>query len=281
VLQVAFVAFWLAMAFYVAATVLYGYQVATRRAVLSWYATFATGAGFLLQTASIGLRSSATDGTELTGANVLVLMAWALVLVYFLVEHLMKVKTYGALLVPAALVMMLIAQVLGVSKGVLADVTPEQAVLLDNWRVGIHVALISFANAGYAIGAAASLMYVLMERQLKARKATKLFSRLPSLAQTERVAWRSILWAFPLYSAGLILGVLRAMETDVSLWWADIRVVLSGLVWLVFAAYLVLRWRHGWQGRRGAYLLLVGFVMVVALAVVARTIPAGFHVFGL
>lgn len=280
-LQVAFVAFWLAMAFYVAATVLYGYQVATRRAVLSWYATFATGAGFLLQTASIGLRSSATDGTELTGANVLVLMAWALVLVYFLVEHLMKVKTYGALLVPAALVMMLIAQVLGVSKGVLADVTPEQAVLLDNWRVGIHVALISFANAGYAIGAAASLMYVLMERQLKARKATKLFSRLPSLAQTERVAWRSILWAFPLYSAGLILGVLRAMETDVSLWWADIRVVLSGLVWLVFAAYLVLRWRHGWQGRRGAYLLLVGFVMVVALAVVARTIPAGFHVFGL
>jgi ABC-type uncharacterized transport system permease subunit len=168
-----------------------------------------------------------------------------------------------------------------VSKGVLADVTPEQAVLLDNWRVGIHVALISFANAGYAIGAAASLMYVLMERQLKARKATKLFSRLPSLAQTERVAWRSILWAFPLYSAGLILGVLRAMETDVSLWWADIRVVLSGLVWLVFAAYLVLRWRHGWQGRRGAYLLLVGFVLVVALAVVARTIPAGFHVFGL
>lgn len=280
-LEVAFVAFWLAMAFYVAATVLYGYQVATRRAVLSWYATFATGAGFLLHTASIGLRSSATDGTELTGANVLVLMAWALVLVYFLVEHLMKVKTYGALLVPAALVMMLIAQVLGVSRGVLADVTPEQAVLLDNWRVGIHVALISFANAGYAIGAAASLMYVLMERQLKARKATKLFSRLPSLAQTERVAWRSILWAFPLYSAGLILGVLRAMETDVSLWWADIRVVLSGLVWLVFAAYLVLRWRHGWQGRRGAYLLLVGFVLVVALAVVARTIPAGFHVFGL
>lgn len=280
-LEVAFVAFWLAMAFYVAATVLYGYQVATRRAVLSRYATFATGAGFLLHTASIGFRSSVTDGTELTGANVLVLMAWALVLVYFLVEHLMKVKTYGALLVPAALVMMLIAQVLGASRGVLADVTPEQAVLLDNWRVGIHVALISFANAGYMIGAAASLMYMLMERQLKARKATKLFSRLPSLAQTERVAWRSVLWAFPAYSAGLILGVLRAIETDVSLWWADIRVVLAGLVWLVFAAYLILRWRHGWQGRRGAYLLLAGFGLVVVLAVVARTVPVGFHVFGL
>lgn len=280
-LQVAFVAFWLAMALYAAATVLYAYQVATKRQALTWYATFATGAGFLLHTASIGLRSSATDGTELTGANVLVLMAWALVLVYFLLEHMLKVKTYGVLLVPAALGMMLIAQVLGVSRSVLADVTAEQAALLDSWRVGIHVALIAFANAGYAIGAAASLLYVVLERQLKARKTTKLFSRLPSLSQADRVASRSALWAFPAYSAGLLLGVLRAIETDVSLWWADARVVLASLVWLVFAAYLVLRWRHGWQGRRGAYLLLIGFVMVVALAIVARTVPAGFHVFGL
>jgi len=281
VLQVAFVAFWLAMAFYAAATVLYGYQVATKRRALTWYATFATGAGFLLNTASIGLRSSATDGTQLTGANVLVLMAWALVLVYFVLEHMLKVKTYGALLVPAALVVMLIAQILGVSRSVLADVTPVQAALLDSWRVGIHVALIAFANAGFAIGAAGSLLYLAMERQLKSRKTTKLFSRLPSLAQTDKVAGRSVLWAFPAYSAGLLLGVLRAIETDVNLWWADARVVLSGIVWLVFAAYMVLRWRHGWQGRRGAYIALLGFVLVVVLAVVARTVPAGFHVFGL
>ncbi len=280
-LQVAFVAFWLAMAFYAAATVLYGYQVATKRQALTWYATFATGAGFLLHTASIGLRSSATDGTELTGANVLVLMAWALVLVYFLLEHLLKVKTYGVLLVPGALVIMLIAQILGVSRSVLAEVSAQQAALLDSWRVGIHVALIAFANAGFAISAAGSLMYVAIERQLKSRRTTKLFSRLPSLAQTDAVARRSVLWAFPAYSAGLLLGVLRAMETDVHLWWADARVVIAGIVWLVFAAYLILRWRHGWQGRSGAYLSLAGFALVVVLAVVARTVPAGFHVFGL
>lgn len=280
-LQVAFVAFWLAMALYAAATVLYGYQVATKRKALTWYATFATGAGFLLHTASIGLRSSATGGTQLTGANVLVLMAWALVLVYFLLEHMLKVKTYGALLVPMALVAMLVAQILGVSRSVLADLTADQAVLMDSWRVGIHVALIAFAYAGFSIGAAASLFYLTLERQLKARKTTKLFSRLPSLAQTDKVAGGSILWAFPAYSAALLLGVLRAIETDVSLWWADIRVVLAGILWLVFLAYQMLRWGHGWQGRRGAYLALAGFVLVVVLAVVARTVPAGFHVFGL
>lgn len=280
-LQVAFVAFWLSIAFYAAATVLYVYHVVTKRQVLSRYATFTTAAGFVLQTASIGLRSTATGGTQLTGANVLVLMAWALVLVYFVLEHMMKVKTYGALLVPAALVMMLIAQVLGLSRSVLADVTPAQAELLDNWRVGIHVALITFANAGYLVSAAASLLYLIMERQLKERKASKLFSRLPSLAQADAVARRSVLWAFPAYSAGLLLGIMRAIETDVELWWADPRVILAVIVWLVFAAYLALRWRHGWQGRRGAYLSLAGFVLVVVLAVLARTVPAGFHVFGL
>lgn len=279
--EVSFVAFWLAIAFYAGATVLYAYQVATKRAALSWYATFATGAGFLLHTASIGLRSTVTEGTELTGANVLVLMAWALVLVYFVLEHLMKVKTYGALLVPTALVVLLVAQVMGASRGVLAQLPPDQAALLDNWRVGIHVALIAFANAGYAVGAVGSLLYVVIDRQLKRRKSTKLFTRLPSLAQTDRLARRSVTWAFPVYSAGMLLGALRAIETDVALWWADARVVLAGLVWLVYALYQFMRWRKGWAGRSAAYLSLIGFGLVVVLAIVARTVPAGFHVFGL
>jgi ABC-type transport system involved in cytochrome c biogenesis permease subunit len=281
VTEVAFVAFWLAMALYAGATVLYAYQVATKRAALSWYATFATGAGFILHTASIGLRSTATDGTQLTGANVLVLMAWALVLVYFVLEHLMKVKTYGALLVPAALVVLLVAQVMGASKGVLSTLSSEQASLLDSWRVGIHVALIAFANAGFAVSAVGSALYVAIARQLKRKKPTKLFTRLPSLAQTDRLARRSVVWAFPVYTAGLLLGVLRAIETDVTLWWADIRVVLAGLVWLAFALYQFMRWRKGWAGRSAAYLSLVGFALVVVLAIVARTVPAGFHVFGL
>jgi ABC-type transport system involved in cytochrome c biogenesis permease subunit len=281
VLEVAVVAFWLAMASYIGATVLYVYHFATKRPALAGYATVFTGAGFLLHTAAVGLRSSATSGTELTGANVLVLMAWALVLVYFVVEHLMKVKVYGVLLVPAALMLMLVAQLLGATSKVIAELPADHAALLDSWRVGIHVALIAFANAGFAISAAGSLMYVALERQLKRRRTTGLLKRLPSLEQTDGVARHSILWAFPAYTAALLLGILRAVETDVQLWWADPRVVLAGVAWLVFAFYLFMRWRRGWAGRSAAYLSMVGFAVVVVLAIVARTVPAGFHIFGL
>lgn len=279
--EVAFVSFWLAMALYAGATVLYGYQAATRRAPLSRYATLATGAGFVLHTVSIGLQSTATDGTELTGANVLVLMAWALVLVYFILEHLIKVKFYGAVLVPVALVVLLVAQIMGASRGVLADLTVEQAALLDHWRIGIHVLLITFAYAGFAVAAAGSLLYVIMERQLKLKRTSKLLNRLPSLSQTDTVARRSVVWAFPVFSAGLLLGVLRAIETDLQHWWADPRVILAGLVWLVFLLYQFMRWRKGWAGRSAAYLCLAGFMLVGVLAVAARTILSGFHIFGL
>ena len=279
--QVALVAFWLAMALYAGATVLYAYYFVTKRTALSWYATFLTGAGFLMHTASIGLRSSATDGTELTGANVLVLMAWALVLVYFIFEHLIKIKVYGTVLVPLALLLMLIASLLGVTSGVVAELPADQAMLLDSWRVGIHVALIVFANAGFIISAAASVTYLVLERQLKEHKTTKLFKRLPSLSQTDLFARRAVLWAFPAYTAGMLLGALRAIETDVQLWWADPRVILSGIVWLIFGTYLFVRWVRGWGGHAAAYLSIAGTVFVIILSIVARTVPAGFHIFGL
>lgn len=280
-LATAVITLWLALAFYAGATVLYAYQAATKRAALAHLATAVAGAGLVLHTASIGLRSVATNGTELTGANVLVLMAWALVLVYFILERVARVKVYGAVIVPIALAMLCVAQLLGAGRADIPGIPPQHAELLESWRVGIHVALIVFANAGYAVSAVASSAYLVLERQLKHHTTSKLFRRMPPLAQTDTIARRAIVWAYPAYTAGLLLGILRAVETGVGSWWADPRVVLAVLVWLVFGAYQLLRWRRDWPGRPAAYLALAGCTLAALLAIVARTVPAGFHVFGL
>ena len=53
------------------------------------------------------MRSSiATGGTQLNGANQLMLASWALVLLYFVMEHLIKIKIYGTFLIPVAVVFM-------------------------------------------------------------------------------------------------------------------------------------------------------------------------------
>lgn len=270
--QLAVIARWLSLALLIGATCLYAYQFILKRESLAKWARVTTGVGFLMLTAAIGMKSSVTDGTRLDGANVLVLSAWALVLLYFIVEHLIKIKSYGAVLVPTAVVLLVVGQLMPGS----AKVSP----LVENWKIGIHVALIVFANAGFLIAGAASALYVAMGRQLKQHKTATLFKRLPSLANTQKVAMRAVSFAFPAYTAGMTLGILRAMDFDLAGWWRDPRIMVSGFVWLCYATYLVLTYRHSASGKRVSWIAMVGVVLVIIVAILARTdMAAGFHNF--
>jgi ABC-type transport system involved in cytochrome c biogenesis permease subunit len=268
---------WVSLAALAGATVLYAFYFMSKRPQLSWYATFLTGLGFLSLTASVGLHSSAAEGSRLYGPYSIVLAAWALVLVYFIVEHLAKLKVYGTVLVPLALLGLIVAQLMGAGAPVRPPGAAELA-LLEGWRVTVHVVLIVFGNALFLIGAVASAAYLGLERQLKAHRTSTLFKRLPSLAQTDVIARRAIAIGFPVYTGGLLLGVLRAVETDVAGWWSDPRVLLAGVVWALFGGYLHLQYRLA-ASRSAARLALVGVLLVIALAVLARVVPAGFHVF--
>jgi ABC-type transport system involved in cytochrome c biogenesis permease subunit len=281
VLQAVHITYWLAMALYASATVLYAYYFSDKRRQLSIAATFLTGAGFLFNTVSIGLRSISTHGTQMAGANSLVLAAWALVLVYFFVEHVIRLKVYGTVLVPISALLLGIAQVLGVNNVVTVALAPSAQAQLASWRVGFHVALVLLANAGFAIGGAASGVYLLQETQLKRRTANKLLRRLPSLAQTDMIARRAIVVSYPVYTAGLLLGITRAIEVAPTGWWFDPRVMLAGIAWLIFGVYLFLRYQRGLSGRVAAWIALAGLAVVGVTGIVARTVSAGFHVFGL
>ena len=277
--QASMVLFWFSLALYICATVLYAYQFVLRRAKTGWWARFFTGAGFICQTMSIGAHSIATQGTQLTGANQLMLVSWALVLLYFVMEHVIKIKIYGAFLIPIAVLFMGAAEVLGAFAGPTSQ-SAVQVQQLDSWRVVFHVALIVFANAGFAFGAIASALYLFQAGQLKAHQSSIITRRLPSLTTLQKMSRRAISFSFPVYTAGLLLGILRAIETHVEQWWFDPRIMLSGVVWIVFGAFLTLVYRRHASARTVAWVAVVGFVFVVILAILARTVPVGFHLFG-
>lgn len=279
--QASVVLFWFAFVLYIGATVLYAYQFLLKRQRVGWWARFLTGAGFIIQTASIGAHSIASEGTPLTGTNQLVLISWALVLMYFVVEHLIRIKVYGAFLIPVAVALMGIAELVGTPARESAVLTPEQMTQLDSFGVALHVALIIFANVGFAFGAVSAALHLYQQAQLKAHHTSKVSRRLPSLATLKSITRRSIALAFPVYTAGLSLGIIRAIQVDVAGWWQDPRIMVSGLVWGIFGAYLIMVYRHDVSSRTASFTALLGFLMVVLLAILARTVPTGFHVFGL
>jgi ABC-type transport system involved in cytochrome c biogenesis permease subunit len=278
--QASVVLFWFALALYIAATVLYAYQFVLKRSSVGWWARFFTGAGFICQTLSIGAHSIATGGTQLNGPNQLMLASWALVLLYFVMEHIIKIKIYGTFLIPVAVVFMAASEVIGGLAGP-TELTATQQMQLASWRVAFHVALIVFANAGFAFGTVSAALYLWQEGQLKKHRSNIVTRRLPSLATLQTVARRSISFAFPVYTAGLLMGIIRAIEESVSAWWFDPRIMMSGFVWLTFGVYLVLVYRHNVSTRTSSWVAVVGFVFVVILAIIARTVQGGFHVFGL
>jgi ABC-type transport system involved in cytochrome c biogenesis permease subunit len=175
---------------------------------------------------------------------------------------------------------MVAAQILEHATGGTQLPAVDQA-LVNNWRVAIHVALIVFGNAGFAFGAVSAGLYLWQENQLKRHKSSAITRRLPSLATLQLVARRAIGFAFPVYTAGLLLGILRAIDADVPRWWFDPRIMMSGIVWLTFGIYLWVVYRHEAPTRVSSWIAVVGFVFVVIVAIIARTVPIGFHVFGL
>ncbi len=277
--QVSVILGWFALGLYIVATVLYAYQFLLRRPVTAWWARFCVGAGWICQTVSIGLHSVVTHGTQMTGGNSLVLVSWVLVLVYFIVEHVIKIRIYGTFLIPLAVILLIIAQLMNLGGPV--GLTAAQVKQLGSWRVGIHVGLIFLANVGFLVSAASSAFYLIQDAQLKRRRTTPIFRKLPSLAQTQKIARRAVVYAFPAYTAGIVLGIIRAIETDVSGWWQDPRIMLSGIVWLIYGTYLVLVYRREISARTASWISLAGFAVVLVIGILARTVPVGFHIFGI
>ena len=116
----------------------------------------------------------------------------------------------------------------------------------------------AFCDAVTALCVAA--LYLWQERRLKHRRAGGLLGRAPSLVTLDALEGRVVAFAVPALTGGIVAGFVRLRSHGGSV---DALMVVTLLTWAVFAAYLVLRLGLGWRGRRAAYLVLAGFVLVV------------------
>jgi ABC-type transport system involved in cytochrome c biogenesis permease subunit len=118
------------------------------------------------------------------------------------------------------------------------------------------------AFAGFTLAAGLSALYLWQERRLKRRESSILRLRAPALAKLDDVAARTIAVALPALTLGVAVGVVRLEDSGGGL---DALMAVTVLTWGVYAAYLALRRLAGWRGRRAAYLVLAGFVLVVVV----------------
>ena len=110
----------------------------------------------------------------------------------------------------------------------------------------------------------ASLLYLLQERRLKAKKSSSLISFLPALEVIDQIGYRSLLLGFPFMTLGLLTGSSWSPLRRTATWTFSIpRFLLSLLMWAVYMVMVFTRWNSGWRGRRAAVLATFAFFAAI------------------
>ncbi len=259
---------------YATASVLYVYYFITKRRAMSVAATAATGSGFIAHTLSVALKTYSIGHIPIAGLfQSLLLMTWFMVFFYFVVEHLIRLKTLGIALVPISAVLLVVAWTGYSSSSQLNEI-------LKSWWIFLHVPVVFAAYAGFTLGTGSSIAYLIQQVQLKKRHVNILFRRLPALDVLDSIADRSITFALPFLTLGLVMGIVRAVNLGVPNWPLDPVVVFAGLTWLLYTAYLVTRHLSDWSGRRSAMLAIAGFSALLVIRLIVLLNQAAFHRFG-
>jgi ABC-type transport system involved in cytochrome c biogenesis permease subunit len=114
-------------------------------------------------------------------------------------------------------------------------------------------------------------MYLAQMRRLKSKQTRNFGFSLPSLEQSERVNRGAIVAAFPLLTAGLLIGALLSVVElrkggsgpHLGVPWYDPKVLSAFGMWLVFAVLLHARFRPSMRGRTVMMLTIAAFAFLV------------------
>jgi len=100
---------------------------------------------------------------------------------------------------------------------------------------------------------------------------------LPSLAALDRLAYRTTIVAFPVYTFAVIAGAMWAEVAWGRYWGWDPKETCAFVSWVFYAAYLHARATAGWRGTRAAWISVLGFASVVFNLFVINMVVSGLH----
>jgi ABC-type uncharacterized transport system permease subunit len=216
--------------------------------------TWGVRVGWLAQTALLGVQAVRSDGFPWsTWAGSLNLFVWLVVGVYLIWGCRPRYRLLGLTVMPLAAALFVVARVGGGT-----DVSGHPH--YGNLFLVLHVGLVLAAFAGFTLAAALSALYLVEDRRLKRHSPDILRLRLPSLVGLERLTTRTVAVALPLLTLGLVAGFVRLGEDGRGV---DALMVVTVVTWLLYGMFLALRP----PGRRGAYLALAGFALVILVRI--------------
>lgn len=152
---------------------------------------------------------------------------------------------------------------------------------LQSYWLPIHVSVVSLGSGVFLIAGVASILFLLKMSRFGNPGSDGLFAniveRLPDAQTLDRIAYRTTIFAFPVFGFGVIFGAIWAEEAWGRYWGWDPKETVSFIAWVVYAAYLHARSTAGWRDRKAAWINIVGFVAMVFNLFFINLVTVGLH----
>ncbi|WP_326945902.1 MULTISPECIES: c-type cytochrome biogenesis protein CcsB [unclassified Amycolatopsis] len=229
--------------------------------------------GALLQLSAIVLRGLAVHrapwgnmyeyGMAVTFITV---VTWLIVMWKFPVRHLT-----GFLLLPVVILMFINGTLL------YTIAAPVQPALQSYW-LAIHVSAAIIGSGVFLVPGVASVLFLFRAAYDKDNtKFARFASKLPAADVLDRIAYRTTIFAFPVFTFGVLCGAVWAESAWGRFWGWDPKETVAFIAWVVYAAYLHSRATAGWRGARAAAINIVGFAAIIFNLFFVNLVTAGLH----
>ena len=106
---------------------------------------------------------------------------------------------------------------------------------------------------------------------------TTFTQRLPAAETLDRLAYRTTVVAFPLYTFGVVAGAIWAEAAWGRFWGWDPKETVAFVAWVIYAAYLHARSTAGWRTGRAAWVNVAGCAAVLFNLFFINMVVAGLH----
>ncbi|MDD6088574.1 MAG: cytochrome c biogenesis protein CcsA [Desulfovibrionaceae bacterium] len=217
-------------------------------------ALWLTAAAFIGNTACLILNLTAG---ELTRSFSLQLLSWLMVLGCLAGWFKKDCGTLAPIGLPLTLVIF-------TGSAVLAHVASPWPPYFSGTFFLVHLLCMIVSLGLVSIGFGASVLFLIQNRRLKRKLRLIGFrSDLPSLASLDRISALSATTGFPLFTAGLIFGLIAARLNWGYMFSGDPKELVSLLIWILYAALFHLRLTAGWHGKKPAWLAVALFAVCI------------------
>lgn len=260
---------------YIASALGYALHFHQPRAYWRILSTWGIWGAWCMHTVLLAVITISAGEVPLTSQVLPSLCAWLVVVVYIYLEVSTRDRSLGVLIVPIVVVL----HVLTLTK--LLGTEDIQVTGYSGGWFELHVLAYGLAYTAFAISCVGGVMYLMLLSEIQAKHLGFFYSRLPSLEVLNQINNRAATFGFVFLTGGTIASSVWAFQhlSQFSIWREPVFLPVL-IAWVIYAGNVVARWCGGWQGKRAAFLSIMGFVLVILAFPVVGVLFSGPHNLG-